>query len=165
MRLSLAVAILGLAAASAAFAEIDTPPDAATILTGTLLPEGTASDDPASFVIKDIGHFVAFDLGAPRRIRAILLQADGNDVYFVEVSNDDRSWQTIWRAPRYGGLPGLRTRTTVLSAAVEARFVRVRPTYGDGAFSVARLRIYENLPSPWPPPSTSLARGFPSFPP
>ncbi len=164
MRLSLPIAILSLTAASPPVAAVDTPPDATTILTGTLLPEGAAWNAPGSFVIDGVDHPLAFDLQASRRIRAVLLQADGNDVYFVEVSRDSRSWRTIWRTPRYGGLPGLRTRTTLLPTAVEARFVRVRPTYGDGAFSVARLRLYDRLPSPWPPPLDESRSRLPIFP-
>jgi hypothetical protein len=166
MEVSLRIAILGLAAAFGAVVPVaaDDSPDAATMLTAPLLPEGTAWNDPRAYVIDGFGHPLLFDLRASRRIRAILLQADGNDVYFVETSGDLQSWRTIWRTPRYGGLPGLRTRSTLLPAAVEARFIRIRPTAGDGAFSVARLRIYDRLPSPWPPSLDDSGSRLPMFP-
>jgi hypothetical protein len=125
--------------------------DAASLLTGPLLPEGSPSSAPGVIVLRDQATPMALDLQRPWVVRAILLQADGTDVYFVETSTDAASWRTVWRVPRVPGLPGQRTRTIVLSAPVTARYLRVRGAMGDGSYSVSRLRVYEALPSPWPP--------------
>ena len=132
----LACLAFAVAAAVATAADADDGPDPATLLSGGLLQEGAPWDAPGAFKIEDAGHPLALDLQRSRTIRALLLQADGNDVYFVDASVDGVSWRTVWRVPRYGGMPGLRTRVTVLSEPVQARFIRVRPTVGDGAFSI-----------------------------
>jgi hypothetical protein len=144
------VPALALLAASLLAAPSETS-DAVSVLTGPLLPEGSPSNAPGVVVLRDQATPLALDLQRPWVVRAILLQADGTDVYFVETSTDAASWRTLWRAPRVAGLPGQRTRTTVLSAPVTARYVRVRGAMGDGSYSVSRLRVYEALPSPWPP--------------
>lgn len=158
------LACLAFAAAATVGAADDGRPDPTTLLTGALLQEGAAWDAPGAFRIENAEHPLAVDLQRPQTIRALLLQADGNDVYFVDISQDGVSWRTVWRAPRYGGLPGLRTRVTTLSEPVRARFIRVRPTVGDGAFSVSRLRPYETLPSPWPPRLDETRSRLPLFP-
>lgn len=140
-------------------------PGPVEILLGPLLPEGSPGDAPGTVELADVRTPLALDLQQPRPVRALLLQADGNDVYWVEGSLDARTWSTLWRVPAFGGLPGLRTRATVLGAPVSLRYVRVRATFGDGAFSVARLRLEAEVPPAWPPPLVQLeGRGEPPFP-
>jgi len=143
--------LLLLAAAGAPAATTLQGADASALMDGALVPEGAASNMPGSIPIAYDQPLVV-DLRDARSIRALLLQADSNDVYAVEVSDDALSWRPLWRAPRVEGTPGLRTRTLLLPAAVTGRFLRVRPTVGDGAYFVARLRAYAIPPSPWPPP-------------
>jgi len=125
--------------------------DASSLLSGTLLPEGSSSDAPGVFTLRDQATPLAIDLRQPKIVRAILLQADANDVYFVEASSDGTSWNMLWRVPRVQGPPGLRTRTAVLSAPVTVQYLRVRVGLGDGSYAVSQLRVYESLPTPWPP--------------
>jgi hypothetical protein len=124
--------------------------DASALIDGVLAPEGAASNMPGSLAMS-FDKPVVVDLRSARSLRALLLQADGNDVYAVEISDDAVSWRPLWRAPRVEGTPGLRTRTTLLPAPVTARFIRVRPTAGDGVYFVSQLRAYAAPPSPWPP--------------
>jgi hypothetical protein len=139
-------------------------PDPNTLLTGALLAEGSPWDSPGTFKLDDIDKSLTLDLQREWTIRGLLLQADGDDIYFVEGCDDGVSWKALWRVPRFSGVPGLRTRTTVLAQAVRVRYVRIRPTLGDGAFAVSRFRIYESLPSPWPPALDESRSQLPLFP-
>jgi len=125
--------------------------DPRTLIDAPLLPEGSAWNAPTAVVLENVGDPLVADLGRSVQFRALLLQADGNDVYWLEASEDGQAWIVVWRVPRTYGLPGLRTRTNTLSEQASARFLRVRATSGDGGFSVARLRVYPEPPDPWPP--------------
>ena len=142
--------LLLLAAVEAPEAPAHPGADASALIDGVLAPEGAASNMPGS-VPMSFDQPLVVDLRSPRSFRALLLQADGNDVYVVEISDDARSWRPVWRAPRVEGAPGLRTRTTLLPAPVKGRFLRVRPTTGDGVYFVSQLRAYATPPNPWPP--------------
>jgi len=137
-----------------------------SLIDAPLLPEGSAWDSASASVLADVADPLVVDLGRSVRFRAVLLQADGNDVYRVEGSEDGTTWQTLWLVPKAFSLPGLRTRTTTLREEAGARFLRVRATSGDGGFAVARLRVYASPPAPWPPVlDRSLATGsLPLFP-
>src|SRR5262245_36423097 len=133
------VAALLLLLASAGAPAVSPPPaaDASALIDGVLAPEGAASNMPGSLAMS-FDKPVVVDLRSARSLRALLLQADGNDVYAVEISDDAVSWRPLWRAPRVEGTPGLRTRTTLLPAPVTARFIRVRPTAGDGVYFLSQ---------------------------
>ena len=66
-------------------------PGPAEILLGPLLPEGSPGDAPGTVKLADARTPLALDLQQPRPVRALLLQADGNDVYWVEGSLDART--------------------------------------------------------------------------
>ncbi len=122
-----------------------------TLIDAALLPEGSAWNSPSATVLADVADVLVVDLGRSVRFRALLLQADGNDVYWIEASEDGQAWAVVWRVARAYSLPGLRTQTTTLREQSQGRFLRVRATTGDGAFSVARLRVYPEPPQAWPP--------------
>ncbi len=94
------------------------------------------------------------DLGAPRSVSALLLQAAATGVYFVETSTDASTWRTAWRVEPVPGPPVARTRTTVLRRPVEARWLRVRPTTS-GSAMVSEVQAFEAEPRVWPPLDTS----------
>lgn len=142
--------LLLLAAAGAPAPAAAQGADALGLTEGALAPEGAASNMPGSIPVA-FDQPLVVDLRSARSIRALLLQADSNDVYAVEISDDELTWRPVWRAPRVEGTPGLRTRTLLLPAPVTGRFLRIRPTTGDGAYFVSRLRAYAVPPSPWPP--------------
>lgn len=140
-------------------------PDPVTLLSGPLLPEGSPADVAGTVTLAGVQDALLLDLQHSRPVRALLLQADGNDVYWVEGSDDAQRWATLWRVNAYGGQPGLRTRSTLLATPVHLRFVRVRATAGDGLYTVARLRLEAEVPEPWPPPLVELeGRSLPPFP-
>ncbi len=134
--------------------------DPRTLIEAPLLPEGSGPEAATVTALADPGDSLLVDLGRSVGFRALLLQADGNDVYWVEASENGDSWDALWRVPAAYGPPGLRTRSVVLDAEHRARFLRVRATSGDGRYAVARLRAFAQLPRPWPPLlDTSLPNG------
>src|SRR5262249_34732763 len=96
------------------------------------------------------GGELVVDLGAPRPIRALALQADNDDLYVVERSVDGVAWTPIYVAEPVRRGPGLRTRHHRLDAPVDATWLRVSARGGDGFYSVGRLRAYCGLPEDWP---------------
>ena len=113
---------------------------------------------PLTAVFRASESYVTWDLGEPRPIAAIWLQADANDAYEIAGSQDGNSWTPIWTAPAAGG-DGMRPRhTRGLSAS--ARYLRVRPAEGDGAFSISELQVFAETPAVFPPRVT-IKRGAP----
>lgn len=139
--------------------------DTAALLEGPLLPEGSDWNAPGAAILADTDTAITVPLARPVEARALLLQADFDDTYFVEGSDDGTAWRVLWRVPALAAPPGLRSRWTRLEPPERFRFVRVRPTSGSG-FSVSRLRLYEAVPVEWPPRlDLSLpGRGVPLFP-
>ncbi len=125
--------------------------DAATLLQAPLLPEGSDWNATGAMVLEGPEPPPAIALGAPLSVAALLLQADFDDTYVVEGSADGASYRILWRVPALPAPPGLRTRSTVLDAPVRVAFVRVRVANGAPGYSVSRLRLFESVPSPWPP--------------
>jgi hypothetical protein len=121
--------------------------DTSVVTDGRLATEGTAPGE-AAVTLADVRSAIVVDLGAPRPVRALLLQAAAADVYFVEVSDDGSSWRVVWRvAPLDAAV--LRTRTTVLPRSTPARYLRVRPTTARAA-AVSELQAFEAEPAAWP---------------
>jgi hypothetical protein len=73
-------------------------------------------------------------------VRAIVVQADANDVYSVWGSLDGERFHALgWVDPAPAG--GLRTRTLLLGGQ-RIRFLRVGEAVGDGAYSVSELGVF-----------------------
>ena len=129
--------------------EVHRVSDAARITDGRVPDEGTPWRSDETAVARGGGAFVQFDLGAPKRIRAVWLQADHNDAYVLSASSDGREFVSVWTArPTPPG--GLRARFG-RDLDVRARFVRISPEGGDRAYSVSELRLYHEPPRLWPP--------------
>jgi hypothetical protein len=127
--------------------------DSATVTDGRLATEGAAPGDGA-VVLAGPRSAIVIDLGTLHQVRALLLQASAEDVYFVETSSDGSSWRVRWRvAPVHPG-PALRTRRTVLPRSAPARWIRLRPTTERPA-AVSEIQVFEVAPSAWPPLDTS----------
>ncbi len=91
--------------------------------------------------------FVEYDLGQPRSLRCVMVQADNNDVYFMAGSLDGHEWQQLWRVGAESGA-GMRVRATKLDTT--ARYLRLSATGGDALYSVAEIAVYSECPVPWP---------------
>jgi hypothetical protein len=99
---------------------------------------------------------IDFDLQREVPISGFAIQADNNDDYAFAVSTDGQAYQQVYLA-RPNTAPGLRTRESPL-LNVNARFVRVTPSSGDGNFSISEIEIFEGdnsgsilLVAPWAP--------------
>ena len=99
-------------------------------------------------VLRSSGAFVEYDLGQSRRIAAAYIQADGNDSYAIDGSQDGQTFAPIWEARPAGS--GLRPRSTTQLQG-EARYVRLRGVGGDGNYSVSELALFAEVPSTFPP--------------
>lgn len=124
---------------------------------GRLAREGSAWNHALSLVLPNVESELAFDLGRVEAIQYLLLQADANDVYTLEVSEDGRSYRQVWRVPAKHGKHGLRSRTIRLSKPEKARFIRLHAVEGDSSYSISELRAYCRKPAPWPPRSVLVS--------
>ncbi len=119
--------------------------DPRSIGDGLLAREGWPADSPQAARLAGRDASVSFDLGVARPIRALLVQADHDDVYEVAASVDGWSWQPLWQAPA-AGASGLRTRRVELASPVNARYLRVTSSGGDARYAVSELRAYCRVP-------------------
>ncbi|MFT3710534.1 MAG: discoidin domain-containing protein [Archangium sp.] len=95
--------------------------------------------------IVPLGAVIEWDLGAPTHLSGAAIQADNNDDYLIEVSDDGVTWRGFWRFnPVDGG--GLRTRT-MEGLDQTARFVRLSASGGDTRYSVSELELFDSSTS------------------
>ncbi len=116
-------------------------------------PEGARWNAPPAFVLAPATESLTWDLGSVVELRALLLQADGNDVYPVASSLDGVGFEPLVEVSPAAEAVGLRTRAVRL-ANRPARFLRLTTPAGDGAHSVAELAAWCAVPAPWPPAFT-----------
>ena len=138
--------------------------DPALATDGTISPEGS-SWDAATTVMFGTGGSIVYDLGQPRSISALFIQADSNDTYVVAGSLDGSpgSFERIVEfedVVRRGH--GLRNRAVKIEPK-SARYLRMSTGKGDGSFSISEFAIYCSPPSPFPPALQSV--GAPPPPP
>jgi spermidine synthase len=126
--------------------------DAAVVTDGVVARDGTDWDD-ASAVVLEAGGSITFDLGQPRAVSALFLQADANDRYPVSGSlvGTPGSFEPIaeFAAASNRG-HGLQPRTLTI-APVSVRFVRIGGSGGDGFYSISEFSIHCRAPEPFPP--------------
>ena len=118
---------------------------------GRAAPEGAAWDAPPAVVLDGGDAAVTWDLGAPRELRGLLLQADANDRYPLAGSLDGRVFAPLGEIEALGDVSGLRTRTQIFPSPATIRYLRLDPPDGDGFASVAEIEVFCALPQSWPP--------------
>jgi hypothetical protein len=123
---------------------------AGALVDGRLAQESSIWDGPQSVVLDGTAGSLVVDLGAEYDLKALVVQADNDDRYFVEVSDDLQSWRPIWVAEAQPN-QGLRTRWGPLPRPESGRWLRVRGESGDGHYAVSELRAYCEMPLQWPP--------------
>jgi hypothetical protein len=120
-----------------------------------LVPEGTPWFSPEAVVLENTESILAVDLLSEVPIKALLLQADSNDSYYIEGSKDATVWLPLWEAPTViDGNKGLWTRTKTLPYKIHARFLRIRAPKSNKnieAVAVSRLQAFSSVPEIWPP--------------
>ena len=98
--------------------------------------------------------YLVVDLGTPRVLGALLLQADAGDDYRIEGSLDGRSWKGLMRLEPGDSGYGMRTRKAELHEPKQVRFLLVHALGGDGVYAVGELAAFENPPPSWGGPET-----------
>ena len=131
------------------------PPALAVITDGQVTPEGAVWNAKPAFVLDRATPALTWDLGAVVVLRALVVQADGNDLYPISGSTDGVAFAPLVEvSPVDPGL-GLRTRALRL-AERPVRFLRLAASAGDGAYAVSELAAFCAVPSPWPPVLTRV---------
>ncbi len=111
---------------------------AASLTDGVVAFDGAAWLDATALMLPADGE-VVWDLGAPTTLDGAAIQADNNDDYLVELSDDGLAWRPWWRSGAVDG-PGLQTRSA--DVVGQGRFVRLRAVGGDGRYSVSELEVF-----------------------
>lgn len=123
---------------------------------GLLAAEGTAADDAVllgrAARLEGKDAVLVVDLGEPRTVGALLLQADAGDTCMVEGSLDGKSWTGLLRVDPGDALYGMRTRRAPLRAPLELRFLLVHAEGGDGRWAVGELAAFASEPVSWSQP-------------
>ncbi|MBN2573647.1 MAG: hypothetical protein JXP73_03715 [Deltaproteobacteria bacterium] len=86
-----------------------------------------------------------WDLGAQRRVTAVLLQAGASARYRIELSPDGQAWSPLVEAAPLGG-PGLRTRVAKRLGG-RGRYLRLSARGQSRARAVAELQIFCRPPA------------------
>jgi hypothetical protein len=118
---------------------------------GWLAVEGNAPGPLDALALGGPAAWAQIDLGEPTPIGALLVQADGNDLYVIEGSSDGTNWRPVWTAPVVQR-SGWSTRFEKLYPRTTARFLRVRGSGGDGRYAISELQVWCRAPELWPPP-------------
>ncbi|HET9951079.1 MAG TPA: hypothetical protein VFS09_04720 [Candidatus Eisenbacteria bacterium] len=185
---SVAWCLAGAGAPAAPAATAPELPAAAACPGGNLLADARVADSldvrgPFGSVVDDYGaadggtlsssqgiHFLTnagsltYDLGADRPIAAALVQADANNGFSLQVSEDGASFREVWAIPNLMMTArGLQTRFMSFSD-LHARFVRFGEPTGPGARSVSEVQVYCEIPAAWPMPLTIAPKPPPSPP-
>lgn len=137
----------------------DVQGDVTLITDGAIGSEGTAWDAPVGVTVSTGAGFVTYDLGQPRSVSALLLQADANDTYQISGSSDGTpaSFKLLTEIQNVVDRGhGLRTRAVEVPPAT-VRYLRVGEAKGDGFYSISELAAYCQKPSPFPPAMRTIA--------
>ncbi len=121
---------------------------------GAVAPEGAQWDAPVVVTLEGGTSSVTYDLGRPRAISVLLLQADANDVYKISGSDDGTAASFKVLAEMANVVEsaghGLRTRAVGIPTTT-VRYLRVGEARGDGFYSISEIGAYCQKPAPFPP--------------
>ena len=136
--------------------------DPARLTDGTIARDGDHWETDLTSVLKTGRASVEWDLGRPVHVRALYLQGDNNDTFFVSGSDDGKTYRQIWEAPAVRGA-GMRIRET-RTLDVSARYLRLTAQSPDSMVSASELEAFEVVPAPWPPLLRALEGEHPRLP-
>ncbi len=114
---------------------------------GAIVPDGTAWDSTGVTLFESSSGLAVLDLGEITKLSSAFVQGDNNDWYTLYGSLDGSTWSQIAAA---GPMPdaGLRLRTLRFSP-IEARFIRVTASGGDGIYSISEIGVGCGDIPPW----------------
>lgn len=118
----------------------------------TIHRDGSPWNGSRSAIFEGTNARVTWTFDRPTRIRAMLVQGDNNDTYFVEGSLDGETFTPLWTVPKHPR-PGLQTR---LGQGFDGlvKHLRVGVGEGDGAYALGEVQAFCAVPKLWPPPLT-----------
>lgn len=125
------------------------PPSSPQLTQQPLAPNGISWDSPQSLQLPDGTSGYIFDFGTPVMFEGFLVQADHNDSYFVEYSNDQETWTILGVAAPVFEASGMQTRGGRVSLPAPIRYIKIRPGPGDGHYSISRVLFLKGLPNQW----------------
>jgi len=118
--------------------------------------DGANWDDGTRNVsLNSTSSWVMIDLGQAETLRAVSLQADNNDDYVVEFSDDGSDFGFAWHTGA-ATEPGMQTRTTEEGFERTARYIRIHVEKNDGFYSLGRLSFTTDRGTFSTPPSPPL---------
>jgi hypothetical protein len=121
----------------------------ARLTDGTIARDGDHWETNITSVLKAPEASVEWDLGRSVHLRALYLQGDNNDEFFVSGSEDGKSYQQLWIADAVRGA-GMRVRQT-RNLDATARYLKLTARSPDAMVSASEVEAFEDVPSPWPP--------------
>jgi spermidine synthase len=127
--------------------------DTALLTDGAVAPEGDVWDAPSAVKLASQSASITYDLGKPRKLSALYVQADANDTYKITGSLDGQpgTFHMLAEVANVVGHgPGLRARAVQIESAA-VRYLRIGDAAGDGFYSVSELAAYCLAPTPFPP--------------
>lgn len=116
---------------------------------GKAAGEGSDWNGLGSATLKNVESFFVIDLGKEHALSAFIFQGDNNDSYSLETSSDGTEFRLHWTIPETSA-SGMRMRK-VSNRPITARYLKLSPIAGDGAFSVGELQAFCAKPTPFPP--------------
>ncbi|HVW26630.1 MAG TPA: discoidin domain-containing protein [Polyangiaceae bacterium] len=134
----------------------------ARLTDGTIARSGDHWETDLTSVLKTGNASVEWDLGRSVHVRALYLQGDNNDEFFVSASDDGTNYRQIWEAPAVRGA-GMRVRETH-TLDVTGRYLKLTARSPDNLVSASELEAFEVVPSPWPPVLRTLVGERPRLP-
>lgn len=99
--------------------------------------------------LRDEEASLTYDLGAVVTLRGIWFEADHNDDYRFQISEDGVVFEQLWDATGVRAA-GMQDRFTD-KLEVTGRYLRIQPLAGDGRYALAELAAFSELPKVFPP--------------
>ncbi|MDH5671590.1 MAG: hypothetical protein OEZ06_05530 [Myxococcales bacterium] len=112
---------------------------------GVVALEGEPWSSRLTASLENASARVDYDLGAPRDIDSVYLQADHNDLYELWISDDGQRFRRLWTSQTVP-LGGLRARQQS-GLAGRARYLRLKARGGDGRYSISELKLFAEPPA------------------
>jgi spermidine synthase len=134
-------------------AHADIHGNVALVTDGAVASEGAPWDAPAAVKLASHAASITYDLGGPRKVSALYVQADANDTYKIAGSSDGQtgSFRVLAEVANVVDRGhGLRVRSVQIEP-VTVRYLRLGDPEGDGFFSVSEFAAYCLAPTPFPP--------------
>jgi len=127
------------------------PAPLSSIVDGTFLPETTQWQQGTvwwdEFHLPSANNVIEIDLLGTYLITSLVIQADNNESYGVEMRDGSGNWFGVGSFPDVAGF-GMMTRT-LLPVPFEATAFRINPFGGDSWYSVSEFQaIGEPVPDP-----------------